>query len=407
MLLPGACFSALLTDLPDRRKPQFDNVPGYAILPFPYSLPGIGSGLSLLGGITNINKSYTDVYGAAFTGDVSGGAIGIDDIHLIPKRLILETGISSINKAGITNYSQRGMETDKNDYTILEMSDTGSVGTRLTGTFFDRRFEIYGAYYRFWSKLDRVLDNNGNVIIEAKNGSTNSGDRTIVGTRFDLTDDYHDPRKGLRLDLSGWHHAKEGLGPEYTILDINTTAYVPMGKRSTWVFNYFHSDALMMKQGETDRTLVANDMGLDCSTIVDVANQQRCNELIDTVVTNNTYGTASSLGGFSRLRSYSQGRYTGAHSRFWGTEFRWNLTDEFTPFNLYFIKDIRTSVQVSLFYEIGTVAERPSDLYKVTRSSYGAGLRVITASGVVFRADLAQGYEGFQPDIFIGYPWEL
>jgi hypothetical protein len=38
---------------------------------------------------------------------------------------------------------------------------------------------------------------------------------------------------------------------------------------------------------------------------------------------------------------------------------------------------------------------------------YGFGLRVVTASGVVFRADLGFGREGFTPEIFIGYPWEI
>ncbi|WP_455198544.1 hypothetical protein [Kaarinaea lacus] len=406
-VLPGICFADISDNIPERRQSQFDDEPGYAVFPFPYSLPGIGSGLSLVGGASNMVNDYVDIYGLAFSGDVSGAAIGIRDIHLVPRRLILDLGGSAISNATITNYSQRGMDTDKDDFTLMELSNTGSYGTRLTATFFDRRVEIYGAYYRFWNKLERVLDNDGDLILEAEDKSTSSGDQVIVGTRFDLTDDYQDPRSGLRLDFSGWHNAREGIGPEYFLLDLNTTAYLPMGKRSTWVFNYFHSDAMLIHKGETDRAVVANDMGLDCTTITDPDNQQRCNDLIDTVVANNKYGTASSLGGFSRLRSYSQGRYSGAHSRFWGTEFRWNLTDEFTPFNLYFIRDVRTSIQVSFFYEIGTVAERASDLYDITRSSYGVGFRVITASGAVFRGDIAHGHEGFQPNIFIGYPWEF
>jgi hypothetical protein len=32
---------------------------------------------------------------------------------------------------------------------------------------------------------------------------------------------------------------------------------------------------------------------------------------------------------------------------------------------------------------------------------------MVTASGVVFRGDLAHGNEGFNAAIFIGYPWEL
>jgi outer membrane protein assembly factor BamA len=404
--LPTTC-AADASYIPDRRKPQFETETGYAVLPFPYSLPGIGMGVSLLGGIANVAETYVDVYGGAFAGDITGGALGVDDIHLISKRLIMEVGASAINKASITSYSKRGMRTNKDDYTIIEIGDTGSLGTRLTASFYDRRFEFYGAYFRLQSRLERIRDNQGDIIIEIDDPSTETGDQEIAGLRFDFTDDYQDPRTGIRLDVSGWYNPKEGSGPAYLLLDFNTTAYVPVGNRSTWVFNYFHSDATIFQKGETDRVVVEDQMGLDCASITDVSDQQRCNELIDTVVANNTYGTASGLGGFSRLRSYSQGRYQGAHTRFVGTEFRWNLTEEFTPFDLYLIKDVRTAIQLSFFYELGAVADKSSDLGSVTRSSYGTGLRIVTASGMVFRGDAAFGREGFQPNVFIGYPWEI
>jgi hypothetical protein len=109
----------------------------------------------------------------------------------------------------------------------------------------------------------------------------------------------------------------------------------------------------------------------------------------------------------SRLRSYSEGRFRGAHAEFLGTELRWNLTDEYQPFDIYIMKDIRTAVQVALFYEIGTVSDRHDALRRITRSSYGGGMRLVTASGVVYRVDLATGQDGFAPSIFFQYPWEL
>jgi hypothetical protein len=48
-----------------------------------------------------------------------------------------------------------------------------------------------------------------------------------------------------------------------------------------------------------------------------------------------------------------------------------------------------------------------SELGKIMRDAYGLGLRVVTASGVVFRGDLGFGREGFSPEILIGYPWEI
>ncbi len=79
------------------------------------------------------------------------------------------------------------------------------------------------------------------------------------------------------------------------------------------------------------------------------------------------------LGGSSRLRSYAGGRFSGAHTEFYGYEFRWNLTDENTPFDLYFIKDFRTGFQLAFFYETGTVAEQREDLWTKSRNSTGLG----------------------------------
>ena len=91
--------------------------------------------------------------------------------------------------------------------------------------------------------------------------------------------------------------------------------------------------------------------------------------------------------------------------QFIGTEIRWNVTEEYTPFNIVIIKDVRTAFQVAVFYEIGTVADQQSELWNITRSSYGVGFRMVTASGLVYRIDLASGDEGFQSSIFFQYPW--
>ncbi len=73
------------------------------------------------------------------------------------------------------------------------------------------------------------------------------------------------------------------------------------------------------------------------------------------------------------------------------------------------MKGVRTSIQLAFFYETGVTSDNKSDLSKGSqfRSSYGAGFRIVTGQGVVFRADLAYGQEGINSAIFIGYPWEL
>jgi hypothetical protein len=391
----------------DRRKEQFTKDPGYALFPYPYSLPGIGKGIGLVGGMMNIADTYTDAYGILFTGEVKGASFGVADIHIIPKTLILDVGFGTVSEATIQSYSQRGMNTDKNDYRLIEMVDMEYYGGRLTATFLERRFEVYGAMYEGGGKLKSIRDKDGNVIIEAGNPSRERGRTTIVGTRIDLTDDYGDPRKGIRFDMTRSMSPPGDTGPDYYVMDYNTTGYIPLGRRSTWAFNYFRSDAVVRRQGETDRTKIEDRLDWHCSTIADPEQQRFCNEVIDNTIANNIYGTATSLGGFSRLRSYSQGRYKGAHTLFYGTEIRWNLTDERTPFDIFIMKDVRTSVQIALFYENGSTSDVRSELGDIMRDSYGFGLRVVTASGVVFRGDFAFGREGFEPEIFIGYPWEL
>jgi hypothetical protein len=391
----------------NRRKEQFTKDSGYALFPYPYSLPGIGKGIGLVGGMMNIADTYTDAYGILFTGEVKGASFGVADIHIIPKTLILDVGFGTVSEATIQSYSQRGMNTDKNDYRLIEMVDMEYYGGRVTATFLERRFEVYGAMYEGGGKLKSIRDKDGNVIIEAGNPSRERGRTAIVGTRIDLTDDYGDPRKGIRFDMTRSMSPPSDSGPDYYVMDYNTTGYIPLGRRSTWAFNYFRSDAVVRKQGETDRTKIEDRLDWHCSTITDPEQQRFCNEVIDNTIANNIYGTATSLGGFSRLRSYSQGRYKGAHTLFYGTEIRWNLTDERTPFDIFIMKDVRTSVQIALFYENGSTSDVRSELGDIMRDSYGFGLRVVTASGVVFRGDFAFGREGFEPEIFIGYPWEL
>jgi len=152
---------------------------------------------------------------------------------------------------------------------------------------------------------------------------------------------------------------------------------------------------------------VEKQQGLDCNDPGLRAEQQSdCRLVIANIVAGNTYGTATGLGGTSRLRAYPNDRYSGAHTLLYGTEVRWTLTEEARPFDIFIAKDIRTLLQVAAFYELGTVADLREDLGDLYRPSYGAGFRMVTASGIVFRADFAFGREGMETTVILGYPWE-
>lgn len=392
---------------PERRRTQFQKDPGYVAMPYLFNLPGIGWGYGVLGAVTNVGGTCTDVSGSLLAGDIRGAAIGVDSIHLIPEHLILDLGGAYLNRTTIESYTQRGMASDRDDSAVVEFRDSFYAGSRATASFLDRRLEAYLGYYGGEIKLASIRDRDGEVIVEAEDTPSTWFQTWIFGGRLDFTDDAMDPRRGARLEASLWRSPATESGPDTLTTDYSFTAYFPLGSRSTWAFNYFHSDAHVLHEGETDPEVVAQEQGLDCDAIVDSGKRQECRRYIDTIVAENRYGSASSLGGLSRLRSYPLGRYTGAHSRFVGTEVRWNLTDEKTPFNIYIMKDIRTAVQLALFYEIGTVADIQSELWSSTRAAVGAGFRIVTASGVVYRVDLATGREGFQTSVFFQYPWEI
>ena len=121
---PAGSAGSVFSVLPDRRKEQFQTSYGYAVFPYPYMLPGIGEGIGLVGGAMNIANTYTDAYGLIFGGDVEGIAGAVGDIHIIPRTLILEVGFGRLSKVTVQSYSERGMNTDKNDYRLLEIDDS-------------------------------------------------------------------------------------------------------------------------------------------------------------------------------------------------------------------------------------------------------------------------------------------
>lgn len=407
MIFSNSAFSYVFT----RRTEQFKTDFSYAFFPIPYSIPGVGSGIGFGGGALNIGDSYIDAYGLAIFGDVEGRAIGFTDIHLLEKTLILDLGYSNISKAGFDiNYS-RGMEGDEDpdDFNTAEISDSTYYGGMLTLTFAERMLEFTLRSYRVSFQTDTIRDKDGNVLVEFDEEEDPSEFTVNAGSFvLDLTDDRNDPRAGFRYNyLRDFPEEPEAGEPKYYTADVNVTLYIPLLTNSTFVANYFQSDAIVAKEGETDRDIIAADAGLETCETGDTECEDARETYIDLVVAGNTYGNASSLGGLSRLRSFTSGRYRGAHTRFWGGEFRWNLTDEKTSFNIFFMKDLRTSIQLAFFYEEGTIADKTEDLYKEVRHSTGMGVRAVMGSGLVYRFEVATGEEGSQYVLFLGYPWDL
>lgn len=406
--LPGIllfCFTAQ-ADAMERRRDQFPKEPGHYIIPLPYSLPGIGKGLLVGGLATNAHDSYTDYFGIIVTGDVEGIAAGAVDMHLIDKRLIADVIVSKTNKAQIVNYADRGMTSSKDDYILIDVQDARAAVAGLTGTFYNRMLDISAGAIQVESSVSRIRDKNGEVIQEASN-ETNEFVVLFIGITLDWTDDYNDPRKGIRYSFGrGGADAVPPHSAEYYQQQHNLTGYIPFGRLSTWTFNYFRADAFVTRTGDTDFASVESRFGLNCDDPGLTAEHRRqCIQTVNNIIAHNRYGTVSSLGGGSRLRSYPLGRYRGAHAVFYGTEFRWNLTEEFKPFNVGLAKDIRTGIQLAFFYETGSVADVKNEVGNIWRDSYGLGVRMVTASGLVIRGDYATGDEGQELTVIFDYPW--
>ncbi len=393
-----------------RRTEQFKKDSSYAILPIPYSIPGIGNGIGVAGGFNNMMDSYIDTYALAIDGDVEGKAIGITDIHLIEKRLIFDIGYSLISKAAFNiNYS-RGMEGDEDpdEFNSAEISDAGYFGGMLTLTFAERMFEMSYRQYTGRAKMERIRDKDGNILLEVEDPKVEEQTITLGEFVFDFTDDRHDPRAGFRYNYSrNFPDEPEEGNPHFYSVDINATLYIPLLTNSTFVTNYFQSDSFVIEQGETDRDAIAANADLETCLAGDTDCEEAREKYIDLIEASNQYGNASSLGGLSRLRSFTSMRYRGAHTRFAGGEFRWNLTDEKTTFDILFMKDLRTSIQLAFFHEEGTIADKTEDLYKETRHSTGVGVRAVMGSGLVYRFDIATGEEGVGFALFMGYPWDI
>jgi outer membrane protein assembly factor BamA len=394
-------------ELPDRRKEQFQKGSGHYVIPTPYSIPGLGDGFLIAGAITNINDSYTDIYGFAAAGDIEGYGVFATELHLLDRTLILDLSANSFSKATSQVYPARGMDTDANDYVLAELDRNDFSGARLTYSLYDRRLEFYGLVYRNKSRLAAIRDQEGNLIQFADDPGSDTSESVTYGVRFDLTDDYTDPRKGIRFETSIWHSpASDRSNPDYDILELNLTGYIPMRSRDTLVLNYFQAGTDVNRKGETDPDQIEAELGIDCD-LLSADLQTDCQSIVNNEVAQNTYGSVGSLGGLSRLRSFPDNRFSGSQVRFYGIEYRWNLVEESEPFDYFLAKDIRTVFQLAAFYERGAIADSKSELDASMRDSWGIGARLVTQSGLIFRADWATGDEGDELSIIFGYPWEI
>ncbi|MDX2470052.1 MAG: hypothetical protein QNL04_05685 [SAR324 cluster bacterium] len=403
------CSQAAFALIPERRGKQFDTTSGYLLFPAPYELPGLGSGLMVVGYWGNILESNADAFAITMQGDVEGYIGSVDELFIIPEFLYYNRFQMLITSYGINSYSKRGMDTDKDDYNILVGDKYAQHVDRFVIPLFDRRLQLATSRQGGEGRSNKILDAEGDLVVEYDTPQTFEQKGQTNEILLDLTDDYGDPRSGLRVSIvEASQDAADTDSPEYSVIDKFASLYLPMGVNSTWVFHYYTSDASVSRQGNTDLDTLKTNAGYD--SCVYASDQTACEAAVIENATNtqsaNRYGTAAALGGTNIMRAYPNGRFQAAHAQVIATEFRWNILTEHVSFDWYLLSDVQEAMQVAFFYEQGTVAETKEELGNITRSSYGSGLRLVTGSGSVYRFDLATGEEGAQVNLIFQYPWE-
>lgn len=392
----------------ERRKDQSPKEFEYVILPYAMKMPGIGSWVGIGGGLSNMFETEADFYFATMSGDLDGYVTGVVDFPTFYEPLTFNVFRNYFSKASIQIYD-RGIDSDPEDYRYVTADKIQYDVYMVNLQYWEKRIHLYSSIGTGTVKLDELQDKEGDKIADIDRGEEKS-ETTDVGIMLDYSDDRQDPRTGFRGEVRQAKSPRESnFDPDYYRMDYNLAYYLPMGEINTWVFNYFRSDAVVTDQGETDPDVIRAKTGIVCAYFPET--QAECEADLDKQVADtlahNTYGTASPLGGVMNMRSYPQGRFSAAHTMFYGTEFRWNLTEEFTPFDIFLAKGVRTGLQVAFFFEHATLADKTKDLGQKWKDSYGVGARLVLAGGFVFRLDLATGDEGFQSQLFMNYPWGL
>jgi len=390
---------------PERSESDRKNEIGWLVTPLPIVVESIGIGIPIAASISNIYKS-TDLLLAKtfFKGDFEVSLFSLSKYPVIKEKLLFTFGVTDFFMP--FRLYDRGIDSGKEDYyQTLERYKSNFFS--LQSQYFNQSLEFLVSYSTGETKLEKIFDVNGNDFSNIQSPERSWIDH-VVGTHIDLTDSHIDPSKGVRVGLL---HSKTNYEindlSDYSVNDLNITAYFPFFETDTLLFNVFQSRSSITSSGLIDENALRKKFGLGCYLEKETSSCSKTEtKRINYWLKRNQSSKATSLGGLNRMRAYSQGRFYAANSSNYVLEYRLNFSEEQTPMNWIFLGGIRTVLQTSFFYEIGTVSDEISQLHKKMKSSFGVGFRAII-SGLIYRFDLAKGDEGIAPTLFINYPLTL
>ncbi|SVA25477.1 uncharacterized protein METZ01_LOCUS78331 [marine metagenome] len=390
---------------PERTQREADKELGWMFAPLPGCVEGVGCALPIAGLISNFYKS-TDlvIIKTLAKGDIEATVVQLQKFPIIDEKLLLKVLYYDWDISFLSY--DRGIHSGKNDYyQTFENLNTSTIN--LQSQFYNQHLEIQIGYSSGGTKISKIFDADGNQFSNIQSPLRTWVDHTI-GTQIDLTDNHLEPREGIRFELL--HNASNyGLSElsDYDVNSLNLTTYIPFLGSDTLLINAFQSRSYISEHGLTDENALRNKFSLGCDFEMEAdACRNAETKRINYWRKRNQSGKATALGGLNRMRAYSLGRFYAGNSSNYALEYRLNFSEKQTPMNWIILGGVRTVLQASFFYEIGSVSDHISQLHEKMKSSFGVGFRAII-SGLIYRIDIAKGEDGIAPTIFINYPLSL
>ncbi len=381
----------------ERRSPGSQAQKGYQLFPLAFKIPGVdasyGGGLA----VYNLGGANTDFATAFSAGGVQAYGLGFFDMHWVQDALVFDVAYFA-HKAELPWYP-RGGESQAQERLYPRIEGARTLA-QLTWRAFSRRFELFYRHSAANTKVVHYRTPQGDTF-PALNAKHRFNPQ-VYGFLLDFTDDRSAPRVGLRYQgTQETIPLGDKARSQYSILGQSLSIYLPFRQRKDVLeVNISQSDAHSVRQGALDASTATRLSQVDCSRVQRAA-LTRCQavqaQLTQEQQAENMVGSGAALGGANRLRSYAIGRFRGAHSRFEGVEYRWNITRT-EPGH-------RLGWQIAFFAEQGKVADNRSTLSQTkNKKSMGLGLRG-WLSKLLLRFDVAQGSEGSKVSVFAGLPW--
>lgn len=373
------------------------NKPLYLPLPIAGRLAGIGGFYGLGVDLQNIASTSIDVTAAKTAGRIDASGALVRDLNL-GDIFSFSGGYVAVDKFYFDVSYTRGVEV-KDDPVTQVGGGTGSM-FNIFWKFLEPGI-LFNTSYAVWNyKFDEYLTHEEEKKIETP--SLHLGDLNttfVIGDLvFNLVNDLNNPTSGFLVGLNTTSMTTNTEFSSTNTANYYLNAYLPVLENHTWVFRGFGSDTVVTNEKTTDVDEIKSKLNMDCDSVTDSDKRTECESLRDGIsgylAAHNRYGTATPMGGNKMLRSYREMRYRGAHTRFLGTELRFNFPAD----------GLINNYQFAVFFEKGTAVDDMVYLDKEYKDSFGAAIR-IKLGQLTVRLEGANGDEGQEWFLIASKPW--